>query len=96
MEIKDSGERRTFTTGAQRDMAIGKGRFDICCLDICGDFLNKYLEEEQTIGSKETVYLLDMLFISSSVGLVININCGFSSLLHKDIILTLGVNSFNL
>ena len=30
MEIKDSGERRTFSTGAKRDMADGKGRFDLC------------------------------------------------------------------
>lgn len=27
-DIKDSGERRTFTTGANRDLAYGKGRFD--------------------------------------------------------------------
>lgn len=29
IEIKDSGERRTFETGAVRDMAEGKGRFDL-------------------------------------------------------------------
>lgn len=28
-EIKDSGERREFETGAVRDMAEGKGRFDL-------------------------------------------------------------------
>lgn len=27
--IKDSGERREFGTGAVRDMATGKGRFDL-------------------------------------------------------------------
>ena len=27
--IKDSGERREFETGAVRDMAEGKGRFDL-------------------------------------------------------------------
>jgi hypothetical protein len=27
--IKDSGERRDFGTGAVRDMASGKGRFDL-------------------------------------------------------------------
>lgn len=27
--IKDSGERTTFSTGAQRDMHAGKGRFDL-------------------------------------------------------------------
>ena len=29
MEIKDSGQRREFETGAVRDMAEGKGRFDL-------------------------------------------------------------------
>ena len=29
MQIKDSGERRTFSTGAQRDRAVGKGRMDL-------------------------------------------------------------------
>jgi len=28
-EIKDSGERTTFTTGAVRDMHTGKGRYDL-------------------------------------------------------------------
>lgn len=27
--IKDSGQRRDFGTGAVRDMAVGKGRFDL-------------------------------------------------------------------
>ena len=29
MKIKDSGERREFSTGAVRDMAEGKGRCDL-------------------------------------------------------------------
>ncbi len=29
MEIKDSGNRRTFATGSVRDMAEGKGRMDL-------------------------------------------------------------------
>lgn len=29
MMIKDSGERTTFATGAQRDMSEGKGRMDL-------------------------------------------------------------------
>jgi len=28
-ELKDSGNRRVFNTGAQRDRAIGKGRYDL-------------------------------------------------------------------
>ena len=36
--IKDSGERRKFETGAVRDMAEGKGRFDfkISIKTFCG------------------------------------------------------------
>lgn len=33
MEIKDSGERREFSTGAVRDIAEGKGRCDLLPLD---------------------------------------------------------------
>ena len=33
MEIKDSGNRRTFSTGSVRDMAEGKGRMDLLCWD---------------------------------------------------------------
>lgn len=29
MKIKDSGERRSFETGAVRDMQVGKGRYDL-------------------------------------------------------------------
>lgn len=34
MEIKDSGERREFSTGAVRDIAEGKGRCDLLPLEI--------------------------------------------------------------
>lgn len=34
MEIKDSGERREFSTGAVRDIAEGKGRCDLLPLDV--------------------------------------------------------------
>lgn len=39
-ELKDSGERREFSTGAVRDMADGKGRCDLMPLDIVADLLN--------------------------------------------------------
>lgn len=35
-KIKDSGERRQFESGAVRDMAEGKGRFDLLPLDVLG------------------------------------------------------------
>lgn len=44
--IKDSGERRIFETGAVRDMAEGKGRFDIMPLDILAEIsVDKFIEE---------------------------------------------------
>lgn len=36
-EIKDSGARREFTTGAVRDISEGKGRCDLLPLDIVAD-----------------------------------------------------------
>lgn len=36
-EIKDSGNRREFSTGAVRDMAEGKGRCDLLPLDVIAD-----------------------------------------------------------
>ena len=39
MEIKDSGERRGFDTGAVRDIADGKGRCDLLPLDVVGEII---------------------------------------------------------
>lgn len=33
-EIKDSGDRTTYSTGAVRDMHAGKGRFDLMPIDV--------------------------------------------------------------
>lgn len=41
-EIKDSGERRKFETGAVRDMAEGKGRCDLMPLEEVSNLLNMY------------------------------------------------------
>lgn len=40
MEIKDSGNRRKFETGAVRDVAEGKGRCDLLPLDIVATVMN--------------------------------------------------------
>ncbi len=40
MEIKDSGARREFETGAVRDVAEGKGRCDLLPLDVVGYILH--------------------------------------------------------
>ena len=39
MEIKDSGERRTFWTGSVRDVSEGKGRCDLLPLGVIGALL---------------------------------------------------------
>lgn len=39
MTIKDSGERREFSTGAVRDITLDKGRCDLMPLDVVGDLL---------------------------------------------------------
>lgn len=41
-EIKDSGNRREFSSGAVRDVADGKGRCDLLPLDIVADALDYY------------------------------------------------------
>jgi hypothetical protein len=40
MELKDSGTRREFDSGAVRDVAEGKGRLDLCPLGIIGKHFN--------------------------------------------------------
>ena len=40
-EIKDSGARREFASGAVRDIQEGKGRCDLLPLDIVGEFFEK-------------------------------------------------------
>lgn len=37
--IKDSGERRVFESGAVRDMAEGKGRFDLIPIDVVSELV---------------------------------------------------------
>jgi len=39
VEIKDSGERRTFSTGSVRDVSEGKGRCDLLPLGVIGALL---------------------------------------------------------
>lgn len=40
MELKDSGNRREFTTGAVRDIGDGKGRCDLLPLSVIADMAN--------------------------------------------------------
>ena len=40
MNLKDSGERREFSTGSVRDTSEGKGRCDLLPLGVMGEFLS--------------------------------------------------------
>lgn len=42
-ELKDSGERTEYTTGAVRDCKEGKGRCDLMPLDVVGTFLDDFV-----------------------------------------------------
>lgn len=53
MEIKDSGARREFASGAVRDIQEGKGRFDLVPLDIAGILVD---------DSNSHIYVLIELF----------------------------------
>lgn len=51
-EIKDSGNRREFSTGAVRDMAEGKGRCDLLPLDVISTLFIKTGSEKLKSASK--------------------------------------------
>ena len=66
-EIKDSGERTLFSTGAVRDCQKGKGRFDWVPLDVLGQVLDDRVIGElyyfQTTGHTEHLFhALDIFF----------------------------------
>lgn len=72
MEIKDSGERREFETGAVRDIQKGKGRCDLMPLDVVGGIYSIYLGPNnlvtRTLSSiysfqqaGDTCYLMDSI-----------------------------------
>ena len=71
-DLKDSGERRAFGTGAVRDMAEGKGRCDLLPLDVVvGVFYDEYKDKINPVltslrdfvddGCEDTAYLYDAL-----------------------------------
>ena len=41
MELKDSGTRREFETGAVRDICEGKGRCDLLPMDVISHYLKE-------------------------------------------------------
>lgn len=58
--IVDSGTRRTFISGAVRDIQEGKGRCDLLPLDVIGTLLNNptfgYINEFITTGNPHYLY----------------------------------------
>lgn len=60
MDIKDSGNRREFNTGAVRDMAEGKGRCDLIPLDVVYDktltAIELFKETGDTLHLQTAVY----------------------------------------
>lgn len=42
MELKDSGNRREFSSGAVRDSNEGKGRCDLLPLDVLGELYDSF------------------------------------------------------
>lgn len=62
-EIKDSGERREFETGAVRDMSAGKGRCDLLPLDIIACMMQDAVLTEiaSFVQTKKELYLIRAL-----------------------------------
>lgn len=64
MEIKDSGQRREFSTGAVRDIAEGKGRCDLMPIDVIAPLMPKqsyanvlhHISEYLQAGYSEDLY----------------------------------------
>jgi hypothetical protein len=60
MEIKDSGTRREFSTGAVRDIQEGKGRCDLMPLKVVADYLSneviRLICEFQQTGDIDWLY----------------------------------------
>ena len=66
MELKDSGERRQFESGAVRDVGEGKGRCDLLPLDVIsnviGDSILDYIDKYIRDGDPEDIVSAIQLF----------------------------------
>ena len=64
MEIKDSGKRREFETGAVRDIQEGKGRCDLLPLDVIGDAFEDHIFRliDNYIRTGNLTYLLAVAY----------------------------------
>ena len=68
-EIKDSGNRREFDSGAVRDIAEGKGRCDLLPLSVVSDILDDVIIKDiyDFIETKDKTYLHEAILIFTSV-----------------------------
>lgn len=59
-KILDSGSRTEFETGAVRDVRVGKGRMDLCPLDIIGKYIQsdvlQYVDDYQHRGDTTALW----------------------------------------
>ena len=84
MEIKDSGARREFETGAVRDIQEGKGRCDLMPLSVIGDFLSdeilRSISRFQKYGEVAFLYgVLDLLLYTDSYTIVLELSKHFEA-----------------
>lgn len=66
-QIKDSGERREFESGAVRDICEGKGRCDLLPLDVIGSMMNDsvIIEIDNFVFTRQTFYLFKAIKTAS-------------------------------
>lgn len=66
-QIKDSGERREFESGAVRDICEGKGRCDLLPLDVIGSVMNDcvIVEIANFVFTRQTFYLFKAIKTAS-------------------------------
>lgn len=61
-KILDSGERRSFDSGAVRDIQEGKGRMDLLPLDEIGMFFNYLYMDIANLRQDKNFYMLSLIF----------------------------------
>ena len=81
-EIKDSGKRREFESGAGRDIQEGKGRCDLMPLDVIGDYLSceilKSIGRFQQYGEVAFLYgVLDLIDYTDPNTLILELSKHF-------------------
>ena len=82
MEIKDSGERRQFESGAVRDIQEGKGRCDLMPLDVVAKLLELHNVDSDMFDIfthlhkfKETGDYIQLLFVLSAYLELVDKSC---------------------